>query len=118
MSKPRLRTLKPRLTPANLSPVATLNPGSWRTKDMSSTARGYGYAWQQAREQHLRQHPLCVMCDAKGRTTRATVVDHKTPHRGDKVLFWDRANWQSLCAPCHDGEKKRQEAAEAARGAS
>jgi len=32
----------------------------------------------------------------------ATVVDHITPHKGDNDLFWDRANWQSLCESCHN----------------
>ena len=25
------------------------------------------------------------------------------------ALFWDRDNWQPLCAPCHDSHKKRME---------
>ena len=33
---------------------------------------------------------------------KATVVDHITPHRGDKKLFWDEDNWQPLCKRCHD----------------
>jgi 5-methylcytosine-specific restriction endonuclease McrA len=36
-------------------------------------------------------------------------VDHIIPHRGDKRLFWHRANWQPLCAPCHNSIKQRQE---------
>jgi len=32
----------------------------------------------------------------------ATVVDHISPHKGDSDLFWDRANWQSLCESCHN----------------
>ena len=31
----------------------------------------------------------------------ATDVDHIIPHRGDKKLFWDSGNWQSLCHECH-----------------
>jgi 5-methylcytosine-specific restriction protein A len=31
----------------------------------------------------------------------ATVVDHIKPHKGDKLLFWQRANWQPLWKPCH-----------------
>ncbi|WP_327787027.1 hypothetical protein [Agrobacterium rubi] len=31
------------------------------------------------------------------------------PHRGDKRLFWTRANWQPLCTPCHSSTKQRQE---------
>jgi len=46
--------------------------------------------------------PLCVMCAAEGRYTKATVVDHIKPHRGDRKLFWDRANWQPLCKAHHD----------------
>ena len=34
--------------------------------------------------------------------TRATVVDHIRPHKGNRELFWDRTNWQSLCKQCHD----------------
>ena len=30
------------------------------------------------------------------------MVDHITPHKGDKALFWQRANWQPLCKQCHD----------------
>jgi 5-methylcytosine-specific restriction protein A len=30
------------------------------------------------------------------------VVDHIVPHKGEKVAFWNRANWQPLCKRCHD----------------
>lgn len=53
-------------------------------------------------KQYLQAHPLCVHCLAEGRYVKATVVDHKIPHRGDPKLFWDTDNWQSLCKPCHD----------------
>ena len=55
-------------------------------------------------------HPLCVMCDARGITAAASVVDHIQPHKGDPVLFWDQANWQSLCKGCHDSRKQMIEA--------
>ena len=69
----------------------------------------YDYAWQKARAAWLIAHPLCVFCERLGITTAATVVDHKIPHRGDRRLFWDRTNWQSLCKTCHDREKQAQE---------
>ena len=77
---------------------------SWRTAKGSSTERGYGYAWQQARLRFLQENPLCVMCQAMRppRVTAANVVDHVIPHQGDQELFWDEANWQALCKPCHD----------------
>lgn len=67
----------------------------------SSTARGYGYRWQKAREVHLAAHPLCVHCEEEGKTTAATDVDHIKPHKGDMDLFWDERNWQSLCSTHH-----------------
>jgi len=70
--------------------------------------RGYDYRWQQARIEYLQQNPFCVHCLPL--YVAATVVDHVVPHRGDKVLFWDRNNWQSLCKTCHDSWKQAQEA--------
>jgi 5-methylcytosine-specific restriction protein A len=69
----------------------------------------YGRRWRAARAGHLRNHPLCVMCKADGRTTEAVIVDHVTPHRGDQKLFWNKSNWQSLCKTHHDATKQRME---------
>lgn len=82
----------------------------------SSSARGYGSRWQKARAGFLRSHPLCALCAAVGRAELATVVDHITPHRGDQALFWDRANWQPLCAPCHNAVKQAEEKSGFLRG--
>lgn len=49
------------------------------------------------------------MCAARGVQSAAEVVDHIVPHRGDRELFWNRGNWQSLCKRCHDGRKQREE---------
>lgn len=70
----------------------------------TAAQRGYGSRWQTARECYLAAHPLCVECQKRGRTEAATVVDHVTPHKGDKVLFWQSDNWQSLCKRCHDSK--------------
>jgi len=105
----KLRTLRSSLQQLRASlPVA--QPVSWRVGKESSTKRGYSYKWQQARAGYLLKHPLCVYCERQGRVTAATVVDHRVPHRGDMKLFWDSANWQPLCKPCHDGQKQREEA--------
>ena len=66
-------------------------------------------AWKATRRQQLQQEPLCRMCMVAGRVIAATVADHVRPHKGDRVLFFDAANLQSLCAPCHDGAKQQQE---------
>lgn len=47
------------------------------------------------------------MCASAGLITPATVVDHIREHRGDLVLFWQRSNFQSLCAPHHDSAKQK-----------
>lgn len=75
----------------------------------SAHQRGYGARWRKAREGFLRNHPLCRMCEAQGRVTPATIVDHITPHKGDSTLFWSKDNWQPLCKPCHDRHKQRLE---------
>ena len=74
----------------------------------SARQRGYTTDWQKARAEYLMFHPECVVCGAP-----ATVVDHITPHRGTKELFWDWRNWQSLCAHHHNSAKQRQERAQA-----
>lgn len=71
---------------------------------VSSTQRGYGYRWQQYREVFLREHPLCVECEAQGRVAPATVVDHIRDHRGDQTLFWALDNHRAVCQPHHDAK--------------
>lgn len=77
----------------------------------SASARGYGREWRAARAKFLALHPVCARCRAP-----ATVVDHIVPHRGDPARFWDRSNWQSLCAPHHNASKQREEARARNRG--
>jgi 5-methylcytosine-specific restriction protein A len=69
--------------------------------------RGYDSKWDEARLHYLAHHPLCRICEQHGRVTQAIVVDHIQPHRGNKLLFWSRANWQPLCAACHNRKTGR-----------
>lgn len=62
--------------------------------------------WRKARASFLAAHPLCAMCAKVGRDTAANTVDHKIPHGGDPVLFWDQDNWQALCKQHHDSSKR------------
>jgi 5-methylcytosine-specific restriction endonuclease McrA len=75
----------------------------------SARARGYNHEWRKARLDFLATHSHCRECSNHGVTALATVIDHIIPHRGDKRLFWSRANWQPLCAPCHNSTKQRLE---------
>ena len=88
-----------------------------------SEPRIYNSRWDKARLSFLKSHPLCVMCHRQGRAVAASVVDHIKPHRlkeainggkQDEIakaqkLFWDKANWQSLCKQHHDSTKQREE---------
>ena len=69
----------------------------------TAAQRGYDYKWQCYREAFLKFEPLCWMCSAEGKATKATVVDHIKPvtnGQHDK-LFWDKSNHQALCRSCH-----------------
>lgn len=67
------------------------------------------------RPQQLVHEPFCSVCarvypagDPRSRT-RATVVDHIVPHRGDWSLFVDPSNLQSLCKHHHDQKTAREQ---------
>lgn len=65
--------------------------------------------WRGLRLAVLASSPLCVRCEKKGLTVQATVVNHRTPHKGDEALFWNRGNLEAVCKPCHDGPIQREE---------
>ncbi len=75
----------------------------------TAAARGYDWTWHQARTAWLASHPLCETCLTEDRFEPATVVDHVIPHRGDRVLFWDPANWSAKCKACHDRKTATQD---------
>lgn len=71
--------------------------------------------YKTARWQSLRQVVFArdlFTCQRCGRLLPdgAAVADHRTAHKGDAALFWDAANVQTLCKPCHDGAKQSEEA--------
>lgn len=66
-------------------------------------------AWKRLRERHLYNEPLCRFCQKAGRIVPAEAVDHIKPHRGDKTLFHDPNNLQSLCAVHHSASKQLEE---------
>lgn len=63
---------------------------------------------------HLLAHPLCAFCWSKGLTVAATVADHIETVRDAPHRRLDPTNLQSLCKPCHDRERQREQAAERA----
>ncbi|WP_223799102.1 HNH endonuclease [Sphingomonas nostoxanthinifaciens] len=63
----------------------------------------------------VRDAFTCQRCGRIEGDSSKLVADHRKPHRGDLVLFWDDTNIQCLCKPCHDGAKQREEQAAAYR---
>jgi 5-methylcytosine-specific restriction protein A len=64
-------------------------------------------AWARLRAYALRRSPFCQCGESECRR-RATVVDHRVPHRGDKRTFWNVANLQTLSKRCHDRKTGRE----------
>lgn len=58
------------------------------------------------RDRYTCQMPACGRLEGN---TSLLVCDHIKPHRGSASLFWDEANLQTLCKPCHDEVKRREE---------
>ena len=53
--------------------------------------------WKSSAKKFIYNNPVCRYCGHM-----ATVVNHKTPHKGDESIFWDKGNWESVCKQCHD----------------
>lgn len=53
------------------------------------------------RAAQLIREPYCRDCGVHGVRAMATDVDHIVPHRGNRTLFYDETNLQSLCHACH-----------------
>ena len=63
--------------------------------------------WRALRKDVLRSSGYeCAGCH---QVTETLEVDHVTPHNGDPVLFWSRANLQPLCRTCHQRKTRRGE---------
>lgn len=74
--------------------------------------RWYNLArWRQLRLRiFIRDRFTCQCgCGQMEGNTSLLVADHKTPHRGDELLFWDEANIQTLRKSCHDAAKQKAE---------
>src|SRR5688572_11599751 len=91
-----LRTLRPRVEVIGIARVTT------------GTRRIRGRALQTRRATWFRYHPLCVLCETKGRVSAAIELDHVIPlSKGGRD---DESNIQGLCIDCHE-EKTRSERA-------
>lgn len=76
----------------------------YRDDRKNAYQRGYNARWNRYRRTFLMNHPLCARCGKM-----ATVVDHITPHKGNKSLFWDVNNHQALCEKCHNRKTRLED---------
>ena len=58
--------------------------------------------WRKLRAKKLSEKPLCKSCNHP-----ANEVDHIIDHKGDRDIFYDYSNLQSLCKPCHSRKTMR-----------
>ncbi|WP_083255867.1 HNH endonuclease [Methylobrevis pamukkalensis] len=65
----------------------------------SSARRGYDSKWRTETATFLAR-PENRLC-ACGCGQAADMVDHVIAHKGDKRLFWSRANWQPMNRRCN-----------------
>ncbi len=68
--------------------------------------------WRKLRKAQLEQHPWCQCphCrEGKGAWREASIVDHHTPHKGDRRAFFNPKNLRSMNKQCHDSFKQSQD---------
>lgn len=65
--------------------------------------------WRRARKLQLLHQPKCERHLARGKLVFATIVNHRIPHRGNRDLFLDPDNLESVCKDCHDGVIQKEE---------
>lgn len=112
---PRLGSAPPRLASV---PVDTASRDRERNafnplRALYNTTRWRKLRWSiLVRDLFTCQWPGCGRIEAN---TSKLVADHRRPHRGVEALFWDEGNLWTLCKPCHDGAKQREEQSPANR---
>jgi hypothetical protein len=64
-------------------------------------------AWRSLRKQAFERDGYeCCLCH---RLTSNPIADHRAPHNGNRELFFNLDNVQTLCPSCHSGIKRMQE---------
>jgi hypothetical protein len=115
----RLKALKPRLSapPSRLSrPTDERSLDRRRLADTETRKLHKTKRWQDLRwSVLLRDQFTCQICRRLEGDTSKLVCDHVEPHRGDVEKFWS-GPFQTLCKPCHDGQKQKEEVAARAAG--
>ena len=104
--RPRLGLLQPRIAGIAPGERGRAQASPWRAWYNTTRWRALRLVIFE-RDQFTCQWPSCGRLEGN---TSKLVADHRRPHRGDELLFWDETNLQTLCKPCHDSKKQRAEA--------
>ena len=93
-------------------PAGKIERKAWtrpeRQKEKTTTQRGYGWKWQQLREQIIaRDFGLCQSCKRKGKVTAFHAVDHIVPKA--KGGTDDESNLECICKRCHKAKTARED---------
>lgn len=89
----------------NTSQVKTINTN----RNPYAVERTRGRAWMTRRAKWLRDHPLCVVCQAQGYVQVAQELDHIVPLADGGAD--DESNYQSLCVECHKAKTASENSA-------
>jgi 5-methylcytosine-specific restriction protein A len=84
------------------------HPKEQWTKRADAPKRITGRKLQKLRKDLFAESPLCVMCEANGRITRATQRDHIEPLSKTRIDRPDNYGMQALCKECHDAKSKAE----------
>jgi 5-methylcytosine-specific restriction endonuclease McrA len=106
-NNPRVPHRMPLYQSVLLQPDKVPNPNKYKSADFKSWYQTKW--WRIARKEWLKQHPHCAICLDLDKVKTANVVDHRIPHRGDRNLFFNWLNLQSLCFFHHNSIKSALE---------
>jgi 5-methylcytosine-specific restriction protein A len=107
-----MRSLKPSVSTLSnpLAPSHATTQDKDRYRDATQPWRSWYKLerWRRLRLAiFLRDGFTCAMCGKLQGDTSKLACDHRQAHKGNSALFWDEANLQTLCKPCHDSRKQR-----------
>lgn len=109
----RLSNLKPTLS--SLASTIAYAPKTEQERDSFRGQQHWRKWYSTVRWKRLRWSVLlrdgftCQRCGKLEGDTAMLVANHKKPHRGNELLFWDDANLETACKPCHDSLIQREE---------
>jgi 5-methylcytosine-specific restriction endonuclease McrA len=115
-----LTTLRPRLSaaPPRLAYAAGDEKAADRRRDQLSPWRQWYRTerWRKLRQEvFVRDSYTCqrtrVVCAGRHPDSNSPVANHKTPHKGDPVLFWDINNIETVTKAVHDSLVQAEERA-------